>query len=85
MKRLHYHKCEKLKLRVSLRDYDHSFASSMFHLLRSCNSTRKISIKLDSGHLMVISMLLQMSPLLMAWFKATLVLSDFSDFLEVGG
>ncbi|KXG32681.1 hypothetical protein SORBI_3003G183200 [Sorghum bicolor] len=45
-------KCEKLKLRVSLRDYDHSFASSMFHLLRSCNSTRKISIKLDSGHLM---------------------------------
>ncbi|XP_066308979.1 F-box/FBD/LRR-repeat protein At5g22660-like isoform X2 [Miscanthus floridulus] len=44
-------KCEKLKLRVSLRGYDHSFASSMFHLLRSCNSTRKVSIKIDSGHL----------------------------------
>ncbi|RLN22594.1 F-box protein [Panicum miliaceum] len=42
-------KCETLRLRVSLGDFYHNFASSMLHLLRSCNSTRKVSVKVDSG------------------------------------
>ncbi|PVH38571.1 hypothetical protein PAHAL_5G291500 [Panicum hallii] len=42
-------KCETLRLRVSLGNYYHNLASSMLHLLRSCNSTRKVSVKVDSG------------------------------------
>lgn len=42
-------KCEELKLRVSLRASQHNFASIMFHILRSCNNTRRISIKIDSS------------------------------------
>ncbi|XP_022682947.1 uncharacterized protein LOC101785009 isoform X1 [Setaria italica] len=41
--------CETLRLRVTLGDYYHNLASSMLHLLRSCNSTRKLSVKVDSG------------------------------------
>ncbi|KAF8696591.1 hypothetical protein HU200_036201 [Digitaria exilis] len=42
-------KCETLRLRVSLGDYYHNLAPIILHLLRSCNSIRKISVNVDSG------------------------------------
>ncbi|KAJ1283966.1 hypothetical protein BS78_03G168100 [Paspalum vaginatum] len=37
--------CDALRLRVSLVDHHHNFTSTILHLLRRCDSTRKVSVK----------------------------------------
>ncbi|WVZ70170.1 hypothetical protein U9M48_018857 [Paspalum notatum var. saurae] len=42
-------KCDTLRLQVSLVNHHHNFTSTILHLLRRCDNTRKVSVKVNSG------------------------------------